>query len=129
LCRHCPYWAENSAILHCHANSGVIKLWKYEPGPLSRAEKIQFILGALIFIAFPFPFLMLGGEFLLAVIGLSSATSAVYLLWKFTCSRCINFSCPLNTVPKHLVDTYLKQNPEIRFAWEMKGWVMGETSE
>jgi len=124
LCRHCPFWAENSAVLHCHANNGVLKLWKFEPGPMSRSERTQFIFGALIFIAFPFPFLLLGAEYLLAVIGLGTAASAIFLLWKFTCSRCINFSCPMNTVPKHLVDAYLKQNPAIRSAWEEKGWAV-----
>ena len=36
LCRHCPYWAEAGTILHCHANYGVIKLWKYQPGPMNK---------------------------------------------------------------------------------------------
>jgi hypothetical protein len=121
LCRHCPFWAEKGIVLHCHANNGVLILWKYEPGPMDRGEKIQLILGALIFIAFPFPFLVLGSEYLLSVISLSTAASAIFLLRRFTCSRCINFSCPMNTVPKHLVDAYLKRNPDIRSAWEGEG--------
>jgi hypothetical protein len=41
LCRHCPFWAEDSGVLHCHANAGVIKLWAYRPGPMSGAEQVQ----------------------------------------------------------------------------------------
>ena len=40
LCRHCPYWAEEGRILHCHANYGVLKIWKHDPGPMNIFEKI-----------------------------------------------------------------------------------------
>lgn len=122
LCRHCPFWAEPGRVLHCHANYGVIKIWKYQPGPMSRSERIQFILGALIWIGFPFPLLLLGREYLLSFIGLCAAISAVYLLKKNVCSRCVNFSCPLNNVPKPLVDAYLRRNPQMRSAWENAGY-------
>jgi len=118
LCRHCPYWAEAGSVLRCHANYGVIKIWKYQPGPMSKAEKIQFALGAMLWIGFPFPFLLLGQEYLLALIGLSAAMSGAFLLRRYVCSRCINFSCPMNTVPKQLVDAYLGRNPQIQVAWE-----------
>ena len=118
LCRHCPYWAEAGSVLHCHANYGVIKIWKYQPGPMSKAERFQFALGAMLWVAFPFPFLLLGQEYLLALIGMSAAMSGAFLLRRFVCSRCINFSCPMNTVPKQLVDAYLGRNPQIRAAWE-----------
>ena len=40
-------------------------------------------------------------------------TSLVFLavLKLFFCSRCINFSCVNNTVPRKEVDEYLKRNP------------------
>jgi hypothetical protein len=122
LCRHCPYWAEESTILRCHANYGVVKIWKVEPGPMSKLEKIQFAVGALLFVAFPFPFLLLGQEVLLAFIGLSAAVSGAFLLRTNVCTRCINFSCPMNAVPKQLVDTYLRRNPAIQAAWEASGY-------
>ena len=126
LCRHCPYWAEAGSVLRCHANYGVIKIWKYQPGPMRKAEKIQFVVGALLWIAFPFPFLLLGHQYLLALIGASAAVSATFLLRRNVCSRCINFSCPLNAVPKPLVDIYLRRNPQIQAAWEASGYRLDE---
>lgn len=125
LCRHCPYWAEAGKTLHCHANFGVYKIWEYQPGPMSRGEKIQFLAGALILLAYPFPFLVLAQESLLVIIALVSAVSGVFILRKNVCSRCINFSCPLNAVPKSLVDAYLRRNPHIRAAWEDNGYRLG----
>lgn len=122
LCRHCPYWAGPGRMLRCHANYGVLKLWKYEPAPMSEAERIQFVIGALIWVGFPFPFLFLGGEYLLAFIGLSAVLSGTYLLKRNVCARCIHFSCPLNGVPRQLVDAYLRRNPAIQAAWEKSGY-------
>ena len=121
LCRHCPYWAGESGVLHCPANYGVIKIWRYEPGPMNTAEKIQFIVGALLLIACPFPFLLLGGEYLLAGVGAGAVVAGVVILRRNVCSRCINFSCPMNRVPGQLVDVYLRRNPQMRATWEAKG--------
>jgi hypothetical protein len=118
LCRHCPYWAEAGTILHCHANYGVMKIWKYQPRPMNISERIQFIIGTLLFLGFPFPFLLLGQEYLLALVGLSAAVSAAFILKRNVCTRCINFSCPLNSVPMRLIGAYLDRNPYLRAAWE-----------
>ena len=126
LCRHCPMWAEDSRVLHCHANSGVIKIFKFKPGPMSKSEQMQFLLGGLIWFAFPFVFLLMGREYLLSFIGLAAVVSGIYSLRQSICSRCINFSCPLNTVRKEYVDAYLQRNPEIRAAWEKSGYRLGE---
>jgi hypothetical protein len=122
LCRHCPYWAEEGTILHCHANYGVIKIWKYHPGPMNKWEKTQFVIGVLLWVGFPFPFLFLGQEYLLALIGVSAAVSGAFILRKNVCTRCINLSCPLNAVPKQLVDIYLRRNPDMQAAWESSGY-------
>lgn len=127
LCRHCPFWAEGDRILHCHANYGVIKIWKYQPGPMSKLEKIQFLAGAFILIAFPFPFMLMGGEFLLGAIAFTVAISFFYNLIRNTCTRCVNFSCPLNKTPKPVIDAYLLRNPEIRAAWESAGYVLNDS--
>ena len=122
LCSHCPMWAEESRVLRCHANYGVIKFWKYRPGPMSKAEQWQFIIGALIGIGYPLVLAVLGGEYLWGMMGLITTMSAAYNLRKISCRRCINFSCPLNTVPKAEKDAYLRRNPAIRAAWEAAGY-------
>ena len=120
LCSHCPYWAEEGHVLHCHANYGVLKLWKYRPGPMSRSEKLQFLVGLVIFIGYPLVFLILGREYLLAGIALSSAASFVYLLRRNICIRCINFSCPLNNVDPANRQAFFERNPMIAQAWKKK---------
>jgi hypothetical protein len=122
LCSHCPYWAEGGRVLHCLANHGVIKLWRYHPEPMSRSEQAQFLVGAGIMVLFPFPFLILGEQYLLAGIMLLGLISFWFSLKKHVCSRCVNFSCPLNGVPKIIVDAYLRGNPLMRQAWEAKGY-------
>ncbi|HNT75206.1 MAG TPA: hypothetical protein PKH77_09325 [Anaerolineae bacterium] len=122
LCSHCPMWAEEGRVLRCHANYGVIKFWKYRPGPMSKAERTQFIAGALIWLGFPLALTLLGGEYLWAAAGTVAAVSGIYNLRVVSCGRCINFSCPLSTVPKAEVDAYLKRNPAMRAAWEAAGW-------
>jgi hypothetical protein len=45
----------------------------------------------------------------------------------YTCSRCVNFSCPLNTVPRETVEAYLARNPVMRRAWEESGTYAGQS--
>jgi hypothetical protein len=122
LCRHCPFWAEPSSMLRCHANYGVFKIWRYEPGPMSRWEQIQFSIAVLVWVVFPFPTMLLGGQYLLAAITACAVLSGGYLLRSDVCSRCVNFSCPANAVPKDVVDAYLQRNPQMRAAWEARGY-------
>jgi hypothetical protein len=126
LCRHCPFWAGEGRVLRCHANYGVIKIWRYQPGPMSKSERVQFVVGGLLWIGFPFVSLLLGKEYLLALIGLAATVSAAFNLKRNTCSRCVNFSCPLNSVPRQIVDAYLVRNPSMRAAWEASGYRLGE---
>ncbi|MBG0787254.1 MAG: hypothetical protein H0S79_19360, partial [Anaerolineaceae bacterium] len=48
-----------------------------------------------------------GGQYLLAGIGLVCAASFGYLLYSEICNRCVNFSCPLNNVPEEVREDYL----------------------
>ena len=48
LCSHCPYYAEGDRILHCIANYGVFKLWKYPPEPMNRWETTLFLIVGII---------------------------------------------------------------------------------
>lgn len=64
---------------------------------------------------------------LLGIIGMMVAslvtlTSFYLMLRTFYCAKCVNFSCPLNTVPKHAVDKYLQRSPRMREAWEKAGY-------
>lgn len=122
LCRHCPFWAEPGKVLRCHANYGVIKFWKFQPGPMSRSEKAQFVIGALLWMGFPFPFMLMGGEYFLTLAAASVAAAGLVTMRISVCNRCINFSCLVNAVPKQLVDEYLRRNPAIESAWQASGY-------
>jgi hypothetical protein len=118
LCSHCPYYAERGATLHCIANYGSLKLWNYHPEPMSTFEKVQLWIGFAILGGYPFPFMILGGQYLWAVVALWGLAMFFWTLHRYTCSRCVNFSCPLNSVPKKVVDAYLERNPVMQKAWE-----------
>jgi hypothetical protein len=118
LCSHCPYYAERGATLHCIANYGSLKLWNYHPEPMSTFEKVQLWIGFAILGGYPFPFMILGGQYLWAVVALWGLAMFFWTLRRYTCSRCVNFSCPLNSVPKKVVDAYLERNPVMQKAWE-----------
>ena len=126
LCSHCPYYAERGTTLHCIANYGSLKVWDYHPEPMSRSEKIQLWIGFGILGGYPFPFMLLGGRTLWALVALVGLVLFFWALRRYTCSRCVNFSCPLNSVPQEIVDAYLARNPVMRQAWEDSGWTMGE---
>jgi hypothetical protein len=127
LCSHCPYYAEQGRVLHCIANYGSPKVWKYHPEPMSTWEKVQLLTGFAVLCGYPFPFLTLGRQYVLASLAAWSGIMFFWTLRKCTCSQCVNFSCPLNLVPKEIVDEYLARNPVMRKAWEEKGWTMGKT--
>lgn len=122
LCSHCPYYAEEGKTLQCHANYGLPKMYKYHPEPMSRSEQVQFILGVIIFIAFPITLLLIGGQYLMLFIALIGVGLWLTALLIHACKICINFSCPLNRVPKEIVNEYLKHNDVMREAWERKGY-------
>jgi hypothetical protein len=118
LCSHCPYYAEKGTVLHCIANYGSLKVWKYHPEPISTSEKIQLLIGFVILGGYPFPFLVLGRQYALALVALWGLVMFFWTLRKYTCSQCVNLSCILNSVPIKVVDAYLERNPTMRKAWE-----------
>jgi len=125
LCSHCPYYAEKGVTLHCIANYGCPKFWKYHPEPISNSEKIQLVIGFTLICGYPFPFLILGEQFSLFLLTAWGLIMFFWILQKYTCSKCVNFSCLLNRVSKEVVDEYLKRNPVMRKAWEENGWQIG----
>jgi hypothetical protein len=122
LCSHCPFYAEESLTLHCIANYGSLKLWKYRPEPMNLWEKIQLLTGFSILGGYPFPFIIAGRQWLWLVVALWGLVMFFWTLRKNTCSQCVNFSCPLNTVPHEIVCAYLKRNPTMYNAWVESGW-------
>jgi hypothetical protein len=124
LCRHCPFYSEKRKTLHCIANYGSYKLWKYDPKPMSSSEKAQLIIGFLILAGYPLFFIYIGNQYLFLLLSIAGLTIFFGILLLRTCSKCVNFSCPLNRVPRHIIDAYLKKNPIMKEAWEAKGYSM-----
>jgi hypothetical protein len=118
VCSHCPFYAEEGKTLHCIANFGSLKLWDYHPEPISRSEKIQFLLGVGMFSVYPFPFLLLGGQLWYALIAFWALILFFWTLHKYVCSACVNFSCMFNHVSSNMVKAYLEKNPVIDQAWK-----------
>lgn len=134
LCRHCPYYAKPGRSLKCYANEGFPKIWRYEPKPMNRIEKMSFIICIFLFGSFPI-FTELYGIWYLSInyasygliaflgfLGITIATSLAVFAWIIGlnlsfCSSCINFSCPFNKVPKKIVEPYLEKNPTLKNAW------------
>ena len=147
LCSHCPYYAEDSVTLHCLANHGNPKLWRYHPGPMNGPEKFMMLFFVIIVIFFLAPLaveaygiffiavnyteygsIVLTGLVGITVASLISGLSFMLVLRTFYCSTCVNFSCPVNTVPKTVIDEYLNKNDVMRKAWEESGWQTGKST-
>lgn len=139
LCTHCPFYAEDSKTLHCYALHGSPKIWRYRPGPMNRVEKAMLLFCFGFLLLFPVAVEAWGIWFiavslanfglvaLLGVIGVTLATlmaemQFIYILSENYCTRCVNFSCPGNRVPKYIVDAYLKRNPVMKEAWQKSGY-------
>ena len=113
LCSHCPYWGKEGRILHCPANYGVPKLWRYHPEPMSRSEGRQFLMGASLLVLLPMIPMAMGGQWLFLGLSVLNAGCFAYGLWHHTCSRCANFSCPANHVSEQCKETFLREHPEL----------------
>ena len=122
LCSHCPFYAEKSFVLHCPANYGLPKLWRYYPEPMKQWEKVTLLVCFAFLFGYPFPFLILGRQYVLLGITCYALLLWLFVMQKNVCSRCVNFSCPLNRVPKKMIDDYLRHNEVMREAWEAKGY-------
>jgi len=141
LCRHCPYFTDSKKTLTCWALRFWPKWWKYSPRPMNKLEQVVFT--HLIF-SIPMFFWPVGWSgygiyyiannydsfglvALLGMIGLCFAVMLTHaqfflILWSKFCTRCVNFSCPFNKVPKETVDAYLEMNPVMKAAWLDSGY-------
>ncbi len=100
LCRHCPHYARPGRFIVCPSVVGALKLRRYCPEPVSAFEKVQFAVGFVFVLGFPFPVLLFHRQFLFAGLALLGALVFVGGEQRFSCSRCLNFSCLLNRVPE-----------------------------
>jgi len=141
LCRHCPFYAEGGKTLHCWALDGWPKFWRYRPEPMNAFEKTILSLFFSFLVIFPVGAEAYGTWFVGAnelgtyafwgMVGITVATlmaglQFVYIMHHDFCSRCVNFSCPLNNVPQSLVDGFLRKNPVMREAWERSGYEVSD---
>ncbi|TFG03407.1 MAG: hypothetical protein EU542_02235 [Promethearchaeota archaeon] len=119
LCSHCPHYSNPfQKTLHCGINSGMYKITTFNPKPMNRSEKTQFLVGASILLLYPLPFLLISSQivpFILTCLGI--------LIWIATiqlkhCKECINFSCPLNRVSEELKHKFLNKNPQLEKVWK-----------
>ncbi|MFX1328132.1 MAG: hypothetical protein ACFE91_08315 [Promethearchaeota archaeon] len=124
LCSHCPYYAEESKTIHCIANYGSLKLWKYHPEPMNISEKIQLIIGFIILVGYPLFFLILSDQFIFLIISIIEIFTFFSFLILKRCGNCLNFSCPFNRVKKEVIDCFLKRNPVMRTGWEETGYMI-----
>jgi len=109
LCRHCPHYARKGFFIVCPSTVGPPKLRRYCSEPVSRAEKVLFALGFAAILVFPLPILVAKGQYLFALLTLAGAGVFIVLEQKFSCSRCLNFSCLLNRVPAHARNAWEEQ--------------------
>lgn len=141
LCSHCPYYEGEGKSLKCLGNNGAPKIYKYNPAPMTGWEKfmMKFLVGFFyvivpLIVSAAAIWLTYTGKYgtvaLAAVSGLFIlliCTCAVLfqVLKTYYCSKCVNFSCPLNSVDKRIVDDYLMKNDVMREAWERSGYKPG----
>ncbi|MEN8905671.1 MAG: hypothetical protein ABF289_06915 [Clostridiales bacterium] len=144
LCSHCPYYDQKGSVLHCPANHGLFKIWKYNPLPMNKLEKLLMkllvitmiiIMPGIIF-TYDIYFLVNNVDTYsnlavittigILVLTIISEISAIYMMYNHVCSKCVNFSCPFNIVEKKYVDEYLKTNLTMKKAWEKSGYKLDE---
>lgn len=118
MCSHCPHYAEpGTKSLQCWANYGSPKLWKYRPGPMSRAENIVFFVGLAVIAAYPLAFLLVGAQWLLLILFLGTLVGFGGVLNSQLCTHCMNFACPLNRVKPEVRALFFARNPVVAEAW------------
>jgi hypothetical protein len=117
LCSHCPHYAEEGSTLKCWANHGSAKLWKYRSGPMSTLEKTVLLTGFAIIWGTPLPFFVVSGRLFLLALYLLLVAGFFMTLKLFLCSQCMNFACPLNSVPEPARKLFFARNPIVARGW------------
>lgn len=137
LCRHCPFYAQEGSVLRCITLYGMPKPWKYDPGPLTKSDRVlQIIFGGFVdvfpllaysyviwyIIAHNLDFLAVMGFVVIFLITIVFFVQSGLIITRGYCTACANLSCPMNKVPKALADEYLRKNRIMREAWEKRGY-------
>ena len=123
ICNHCPYYANDmQRTLHCPVDKGKLKTSKYDPGPMTLSDKLQFVIGATIFIFYPLPFLLIASQIISIIFLLIGIIVWIIVIQLKVCPYCLNFSCPLNRAPISVRNEFLNRNPVIKQAWREKGY-------
>jgi hypothetical protein len=125
LCSHCPYYAfEEDKYVKCYANYGIHKAWKYNPNPMTSSEKIQFLISITLFAIIPLILFIITALYIYFLISLVLSLIWFISMHFLSCSKCPNFSCPLNNVSREVVNEFLKRNSVMRKAWEEQGYLI-----
>jgi len=114
LCRHCPHYAEPGFFLSCHANAGLPKIPKLDPRPLTRLERIVWVIYVLVLFLYFIPFFIVSQQWVLLVINTWAFILAARMLIRTKCRRCYVVSCPLNRLPDDLRQKVYEHYPEFR---------------
>lgn len=120
LCRHCPHYAEKGFLLRCHANWGLPKIPRFNPGPLNSLEKGAWLIYVAILFLYYIPFFIKSQQWLLLLLTTTALFVAAWTIQRTQCNRCFNLSCPVNRVPDDVKEQFFKHYPVIRDAWEKK---------
>ncbi len=129
LCSHCPFYAEGGRTLRCYGNYGSFKAWKYHPEPMSKSEKLQLVIGFALLsliVSIPLVFFIINQLYSWIIAFSLGIVIFLFIIKRYHCAKCFNFSCPLNSMSKEVIDEFLKRNPVMRKAWEDSGWKITE---
>jgi len=111
LCRHCPHYAEKGFLLRCHANWGLPKIPRFNPGPMKFWEKAIWLLYVAVLFLYYVPFFIIGEQWLLLLLTTIALFVAAWTLQRTKCNRCYHLSCPLNRVPDDVKKIFYKNYP------------------
>ncbi|MFX0184273.1 MAG: hypothetical protein ACFE95_14415 [Candidatus Hodarchaeota archaeon] len=137
LCSHCPFYEKEGKVLKCWALRRMPKLWSYNPGPITKVERITMLsLGAFIDL-FPLVGIVWGllaffknpdGRFLIGFLLIILTIIFIFVMVYFTrvllghaCKKCPNFSCAMNKTPSNIIEAFLDKNTVMKKAWEGVG--------
>ncbi len=108
VCCRCPHYANPGFFLKCHAAFGLPKIPRYNPRPLGRAGWTFLMAWFAVLFLYPFPFLIIAGQWLLLAVTGWALFSWVWFVQRRLCIQCINTFCPFNRLPRSL-STSLKE--------------------
>jgi len=133
LCSHCPYYKEKRFL------DPLPKIWKFNPKPMNKMGVIITSIGMVFFLIFPAVSLAYVLWYIIeklestitwqiviySIFLVLTILFALFYVLKLTsnfCLKCINFSCPMNRVPKDVISKYLEVNIEMKNIYQKAGF-------